>query len=90
MKKIHYTTKSKKDLNKYRHNPKKMNGLFKVLDMLIEGVEIPESYEPHKLIGQYKGCMECHIEGDFLLIWLDINSDIIEIIRIGSHSELFK
>ena len=90
MKKIHYTTKSKKDLKKYRHNPKKMNGLFKVLDMLIEGVEIPESYEPHKLIGQYKGCMECHIEGDFLLIWLDINSDIIEIIRIGSHSELFK
>ena len=58
--------------------------------MPIEGVEIPESYEPHKLIGQYKGCMECHIEGDFLLIWLDINSDIIEIIRIGSHSELFK
>jgi mRNA interferase YafQ len=90
MKKIHYSTKSKKDLKKYRHNPKKMKGLFKVLDMLIEGVEIPESYEPHKLIGQYKGCMECHIEGDFLLIWLDINSDIIEIIRIGTHSELFK
>lgn len=90
MKKIHYSTKSKKDLKKYRHNPKKMKGLFKVLDMLIEGVEIPESYEPHKLIGQYKGCMECHIEGDFLLIWLDVNSDVIEIIRIGSHSELFK
>jgi mRNA interferase YafQ len=34
--------------------------------------------------------MECHIEGDFLLIWFDENSDVIEIIRIGSHSELFK
>ncbi|MDR3141751.1 MAG: type II toxin-antitoxin system YafQ family toxin, partial [Tannerellaceae bacterium] len=31
----------------------------------------------------------CHIEGDFLLIWLDENSDFIEILRIGSHSELF-
>ncbi|MEA4949325.1 MAG: type II toxin-antitoxin system YafQ family toxin [Petrimonas sp.] len=22
----------------------------------------------HKLTGQYKGCLKCHIEGDFLLI----------------------
>ena len=90
MKIIHYSTKSKKDLNKYQHNPKKMEGLFKVLYMLIKGIEIPESYKPHKLIGQYKGCMECHIEGDFLLIWIDEDNEIIEIIRIGSHSELFK
>jgi mRNA interferase YafQ len=34
--------------------------------------------------------MECHIEGDFLLIWLDEYSDIIEILRLGSHSELFR
>ena len=34
--------------------------------------------------------MKCHIEGDFLLIWIDENSDEIKIIRIGSHSELFK
>lgn len=90
MKKIHYSTKSKKDLKKYRHNPKKMKGLFKVLDMLIEGVEIPEYYEPHKLIGQYKGYMECHIEGDFLLIWIDESEDVIKLTRLGTHSELFK
>ena len=36
---------------------------------------------------RYKGCMECHIEGDFLLIWID--GDIINVLRIGSHSELF-
>ena len=33
--------------------------------------------------------MECHIEGDFLLIWVDGQNDIIELIRLGSHSELF-
>jgi mRNA interferase YafQ len=33
--------------------------------------------------------MECHIEGDFLLIWLDDENNIIEILRLGSHSELF-
>jgi mRNA interferase YafQ len=31
--------------------------------------------------------MECHIEGDFLLIWID--GEIIDLLRIGSHSELF-
>lgn len=90
MKIIHYTTKAKKDLKKYRNNRKKMEGLFEVLNMLAKGIEIPESYKPHALIGQYKGCMECHIEGDFLLLWIDENNSVIEIIRIGSHAELFK
>lgn len=39
------------------------------------------------LKGQYKGCMECHIEGDYLLIWAD--GDVIDLLRIGTHSELF-
>jgi mRNA interferase YafQ len=42
------------------------------------------------LLGEYKGCMECHIEGDFLLIWIDEETDTIELVRLGSHSELFK
>lgn len=37
----------------------------------------------------YQGCMECHIQGDFLLIWIDPDTDIIELVRLGSHSELF-
>ena len=42
------------------------------------------------LQGKYKGCLECHIEGDFLLIWIDEERDIIELVRLGSHSELFE
>ena len=30
------------------------------------------------------------VKSDFLLIWLDAEADIIEILRLGSHSELFK
>ena len=51
---------------------------------------IPEAYRPHMLHGEYKGCMECHIEGDFLLIWIDEETETIELVRLGSHSELFK
>lgn len=90
MKNIHYSTKSKKDLKKFRNNPHKMEELYKVLVMLANGIELPTIYQSHKLIGQYTGCMECHIESDFLLIWIDEVNDLIEIIRLGSHSDLFK
>ncbi len=89
MKKLRYTTRAKKDLKKYRNNSGKMQKLYEVINFLINDIEIPETFLPHKLIGQYKGCIECHIEGDFLLIWFDADSDYIEIVRLGSHSEVF-
>ena len=33
--------------------------------------------------------MECHIKGDFLLIWIDEETDDVDLLRLGSHSELF-
>jgi mRNA interferase YafQ len=42
------------------------------------------------LAGNYAGYMECHIESDFLLIWFDPDTDSIDLVRLGSHSELFE
>ena len=44
---------------------------------------------PHPLKGNWKNYMECHIENDTLLIWFDKENDAIELVRLGSHSELF-
>ena len=55
--------------------------------MLINEIPIPSLHKPHFLKVEYKGCMECHIEDDYLLIWID--GDIIDLVRIGSHSDLF-
>ena len=49
-----------------------------------------KKYKPHKLLGDYKDCMECHIESDTLLIWLDENTNVVKLLRLGTHSELFK
>lgn len=89
MKTIHYSTKAKKDLKKYRNNIQLMETLFEVLGKLEKGETIPRKYKPHALIGNYKNCMECHVGNDFLLIWIDAASDMVEIVRLGSHSELF-
>ncbi|MDE5607530.1 MAG: type II toxin-antitoxin system YafQ family toxin [Muribaculaceae bacterium] len=89
MKKLKPTGQYKKDYKRFRNNPKKVEKLFKILELLQNEQQIPEENRPHMLTGDYAGYMECHIEGDFLLIWFDPDTDEICLIRLGSHSELF-
>ena len=90
MKKLFPSTQFKKDYKRFKKQPQKIDALKEVLKLLQEEKPIPAEYLPHMLHGNYKGCMECHIQGDFLLIWFDPNTDIIELVRLGSHSELFR
>lgn len=88
MKNLRPTTQFKKDLKRIRNNPKKSTALLNILKMLENETPIPDIFRPHMLTGDYTGCMECHIQGDFLLIWFDENTGDIDLLRIGSHSEL--
>ena len=88
-KKIIPSTKFKKDQKRYRHNIEKMKKLYDLLVILEETGRVPQEYQPHMLSGNYKGFMECHVEDDFLLIWIDETSDIIKLVRLGTHHELF-
>ncbi len=90
MKTIRKSTKFKKDYKKYRHDNEKIQALFNVVGYLQRGEEVPMEYKPHYLKGGYNGYLECHIENDFLLIWLDEENDTICLERLGTHSELFK
>ena len=90
MKILRFSAQFKKDPKRYRHQPQKMAKVAEILRMLRDGEPIPPVHRPHMLKGDYQGCMECHIEGDFLLIWIDETSDQIGVLRLGSHSELFK
>ena len=89
MKKLKASSQYKKDYKRFRNNPGKVEALKVILEKLANEEPIPEKNNPHKLTGVYKGYMECHIEGDFLLIWFDPESDQIDLVRLGSHSELF-
>lgn len=89
MKRLKPSTQYKKDLKKIRNNPKKAQALLKLLRYLENEIPIPKEYMPHSLTGDYAGCMECHILGDFLLIWIDEETNEIDLVRLGSHAELF-
>lgn len=90
MKELRYTRQFKKDLKKFLNQPKKLKELNTVLDMLRHEEPLPDKYRLHTLKGEYSGYWECHIEGDFLLIWYDEERDILAMFRLGSHSELFR
>ena len=61
-----------------------------MLQQLRDNGKVDASYKPHRLSGEYSDCMECHIQNDFLLIWIDETKQQIKLIRLGSHSDLFK
>lgn len=82
MKEIRKTSQFKNDLAK-------VNALFEMVGLLAAGKQIPKENKPHQLKGDYKNYWECHIGDDFLLIWFDKNSNVIELVRLGSHSELY-
>ncbi|PCH76504.1 MAG: type II toxin-antitoxin system mRNA interferase toxin, RelE/StbE family [Flavobacteriaceae bacterium] len=87
------TTKFKKDLKKVKKNRKDFESTALILKTLeSSGVDgVPKSMKPHKLLGEHKDNWECHIKTDLLIIWFQIeNPNTIKLIRIGSHSDLFK
>ena len=83
------TSQFKKDLKRIQNNPKKLEHLKKVLRILQKDEILPPEYKAHLLIGDYKGCMDCHVENDLLLIWIDEVQQIVKLVRLGKHSELF-
>ncbi|MBD5300126.1 MAG: type II toxin-antitoxin system YafQ family toxin [Bacteroides sp.] len=89
MKTLKITTQFKKDLKRYKNRPKVIEKLEFILGLLQNELPIPEENKPHPLTGNYRGHMECHVENDTLLIWWDKESDIIKLVRFGTHSELF-
>ncbi len=90
MKEIKAAKSFKKDLKRFANQPKKLKELYDFVDKYLRtGEPIPAKYRAHRLIGAYANHFECHIEGDYLLIWLDETANIVKLIRLGSHSELF-
>lgn len=89
MKKIRKTTQFKRDFKKIRNDINKVKALLDIVTLLAKGEPIPGRFNPHLLVGNYKNHMECHIGNDFLLIWFDRDADVVKLVRLGTHSELF-
>lgn len=65
--------------------------MIRYLSELVEGNELPIEANDHPLNGEWKTFREFHLSGDMLLIYrIDEGESQIILVRIGSHSQLFK
>ena len=88
---IKVTGQFKKDLKLAKKQGMNLDKLFDVVERLANGDVLEAKYRDHDLSGNYKGCRECHIDPDWLLIY-EIFDDVLVLLlnRVGSHSELFR
>lgn len=84
-----YSKQFDKDIKRLQKRGKSKEKIKIIIKMLIDEVLLPERCRDHKLIGNYKGRRECHVESDWLLIY-KIEDSEITFERTGSHSDLFK
>lgn len=55
-------------------------------------LSLPPKYQDHPLHGNWAGFRDCHIKPDLLLIYALIDDEIgqaVQLVRLGTHSELF-
>lgn len=83
-----YTNQFKKDLKHAKKRGKKISKLEEIIHLLLEERPLPEKNRNHKLSGDYSDHWECHIEPDWLLIYLR-NSKMLTLVRTGTHADLF-
>lgn len=89
-----YTKAFQRDWERLTHSGRyNMQSLKDVMMLLVANeAPLPAGYRDHELQGSWADHRECHIGGDFLLIYrLDgtgPKSSII-FVRAGTHSELF-
>jgi len=62
---------------------------LKYIVFLLEEKTLPQEARDHQLSGEYNGFREFHIGGDLLVIYM-IADDILRLVRIGTHAQLFK
>ena len=67
---------------------KHFQSFINAISILASGKILPPEYNDHQLKGNFSKYREFHIEGDLLVIYV-IENDVIYLLRIGTHSELF-
>ncbi|MDO4501167.1 MAG: type II toxin-antitoxin system YafQ family toxin [Erysipelotrichaceae bacterium] len=89
--KVQFTSTFKRDISKAEKQNKDLNKIFNVIEKLANGEKLSRRFRDHQLSGEYKKARECHIEPDWLLVYkINNNLLVLELLRTGTHSELFK
>jgi mRNA interferase YafQ len=91
MREIRFTARFKRD---YRRQKSGRHGntidalLMEVVNLLAADMPLPPRHVDHPLFGEWSDHRDCHIKPDLILIYRKPDDDHLDLVRIGSHSDL--
>jgi len=91
MRTVKYTNRFKRDYRREksgRLGPKLDAMLMEIVDLLAADATLPHRSFDHALSGEWVDRRDCHIRPDLVLIYRKPGNDALELVRLGSHSEL--
>jgi len=88
MRALRTTKQFDRDLKAAAKRGKALDKIWQVVATLQKGEPLASRHRPHRLSGTWSPCWECHIEPDWLLIWLDTEEALV-LVATGTHSDLF-
>ena len=84
------TTQFRKDLKRVVKRGLNIDLLDDIVQKLRERKTLDPKHHDHALTGDYAGFRECHIQPNWLLIYIiDGKNIILTVTRTGTHSDLF-
>ena len=78
----------RRDLDRVRRRGWDIERLRRIVRLLASGSPIPDNARRHRLRGSFAGYWECHIGGDWILLWTE-DADTIYLERTGTHDDVF-
>jgi len=91
MREIRQTSTFKRDLKRESKGPHRVflaNHFVNIVRILANDEPLAESFHDHALMGSWKDHRDCHLRPDLVLIYQKTDPAILQLIRLGSHSEL--
>jgi mRNA interferase YafQ len=80
-----------------RDRKRELKGRFRAqLDQLLTPIIGPLAadepldvkHRDHAMTGRWKDCRDCHARADLVLIYRKVGDNVLQLVRLGSHSEL--
>jgi mRNA interferase YafQ len=91
MRTISFTRSFKRDYRREKTGVlgKKLDPLLaEAVNLLAADNPLPVRYLDHPLVEEWSDHRDCHIRPDLVLICREPDADTLELVRLGSHSEL--
>jgi mRNA interferase YafQ len=91
MRKIEHTGQFKRDYKRETKGPHRQtlqNDFGTVVTALAHDQVLADKRHDHSLSGDWKDHRDCHVKPDLVLIYRKPDDNVLQLVRLGSHSEL--